>query len=201
MKVDVKAAEAKYDKELDLLFEKHGDASSVPPDEWRIVSERLRAVYCISANPDTPVHSVFKTYSIDSRVWPEFIDDLSVMAPERRVTRSEKINTLLKWASENVGEQVNLENLMEIGGIAYSMAKKIVEDRPDVFRKVKRGLFEIRDPEADRRADKSADETSPEEKSSDAEANDDADSASVEDDSSASEDEDEDEDEDEENEE
>jgi len=190
MKVDIVAAEAKYDKELEVLFEKYGDASSVPGDDWRIVSERLRAVYCISANPDTPVHSVFKTYSIDSRVWPEFIDDLSVMAPERRVTRSEKIGTLLKWASENVGEQVNLEKLMEIGGVAYSMAKKITEDRPDVFRKVKRGFFEIRDPEADRRADKSADETLPEEKAPDSEANEDVDSVIEQDDSSSDADED-----------
>jgi hypothetical protein len=45
---------------------------------------------------------------------------------------------------------------MEIGDIAYSMAKKITEDRPDIFRKLKRGQFEVRDPEADRKADKEA---------------------------------------------
>ena len=47
-------------------------------------------------------------------------------------------------------------------------AKKIVEDRPDVFRVVKRGLYEIRDPKADREAERQALESQPAAESEDA---------------------------------
>jgi len=70
------------------------------------------------------------------------------------MSRAEKQQKVLNWAADNVGAEVTLEKLMEVGDIAYSMAKKIVENRPDLFWKIKRGLFSVRDPKADREAEK-----------------------------------------------
>ena len=156
MKVDLNLARDTYRKEIGQLVEEYGDASSVPSDSHHTVSEKLRAAYCIDVNPDVPVPQVFKTYSIDSRVWHYFVENVEEMKQERKMSRADKQAKVIAWAAANVGEKIELAKLMEIGDVAYSMAKKITEDRPDIFRKLKRGQFEVRDPEADRKADKEA---------------------------------------------
>jgi hypothetical protein len=156
MKVDLDLARETYKKEIGQLIEEYGNASSVPADEQRVPAEKLRAAYCISTNPDLPVTQVFRTYSIDSRVWSTYVENADEIKEERRLSRADRQNKVLSWAAANVGAQVDLTKLMEVGDVAYSMAKKITEDRPDVFRKIKRGLFDVRDPKADREADKEA---------------------------------------------
>lgn len=156
MKIDIETYKNAYADDMEKLIEEYGNPSMVPSDDQRLASERLRAAYCIDINPDLPVSQIFKIYSIDSRVWHHFVDDTAEMKIERRMSRAEKVAATMRWAEANVGSQVTLEQLMETSGIAYSMAKKITEDRPDVFRKIKRGVFEVRDPKADREADRIA---------------------------------------------
>lgn len=156
MSIDIPLAQDTYRKELAQLIEEYGDASSVPADDQRVISEKLRAAYCIQINPDVPVLQVFKTYSIDYRVWDQFVENAEDMKENRRLSRADRQAKVIEWASKNVGAKIELTKLMEVGDIAYSMAKKITENRPDVFWKIKRGQFEVRDPEADRKADKEA---------------------------------------------
>ena len=156
MKVDLDLARETYRKDINQLIEEYGNASSIPADGSRFASEKLRAAYCIHTNPDIPVPQVFKTYSIDSQVWSYFVDNVDEIKQERKMSRADKQAKVIAWAAANVGEKIELTKLMEIGDIAYSMAKKITEDRPDIFRKIKRGQFELRDPDADRKADKEA---------------------------------------------
>lgn len=163
MKIDLDLARETYVKDMDQLIEEFGDASSIPADDQRGASEKLRAAYAIHANPDLPVPQIFKIYTIEPRVWQYFVDNVEDVKHERKLSRSEKQAKIMNWAAANVGEKVDLTKLMEIGDIAYTMAKKITEDRPDVFRKIKRGNFEVRDPKADREADKKKDEASAEE--------------------------------------
>lgn len=155
-KIDIAAEKQRYDVEIQKLLDKYGNATLIPKDEWYAQSERLRAAYCLYTNPELTPQQVFKTYSVDQRVWSHFVDGEIISTLEKRQSRSEKIQSVLNWAAENVGEQVDLEKIQQANNIAYTMAKKISEDRPDVFRRVKRGLFEIRDPEADRKADREA---------------------------------------------
>lgn len=156
MKVDVRLAEETYKADIANLIAEYGDASSIPGDVQRVPAEKLRAAYAINANPEMPVPQIFRVYSIDSRVWDLFVENPEEMKTERKLSRADRQAKVLNWAAVNVGAKTDLTKLMEIGDIAYSMAKKITEDRPDVFRKVKRGEFEVRDPEADRKADKEA---------------------------------------------
>lgn len=156
MKIDIELATTEYKANIVKLIDEYGNASDIPADDQRIYSEKLRASYAIHANPDTPVPHVLKTYSIDSRVWNDFIEDADEMKQDRKLSRKEKHASVLSWASDHVGEKIELTKLMSTCSIAYSMAKKITEDHPDVFRKVKRGHFEIRDPKADREAEKQA---------------------------------------------
>lgn len=155
-RVDISLEKEVYTKTINQLVEEYGDPSSVPSEDRRLAAERLRAAYVAVANPDAPLRQTFKTYSVDSKVWSFFLDDSDIAQQERRMSRAEKQQKVLNWAADNVGAEVTLEKLMEVGDIAYSMAKKIVENRPDLFWKIKRGLFSVRDPKADREAEKAA---------------------------------------------
>lgn len=153
--IDLKTYEDEYKSRITTLIDEYGSPSDVPTDEQFHASEKLRAAYSIHANPGIPTAQVLKQYAIDHRIWPYFIDGPTEAKPYKRLSRAEKIDSVVKWAASNVGKQITLQALIQESDIAYSMAKKITEDRPDIFRKVKRGQFEIRDPKADREADKS----------------------------------------------
>lgn len=169
MKIDLDLARDDYRAAIAKLIEEHGNASAIPREAQYLAGERLRAAYCVYTNPDLPVPQIFKTYSVDPRVWEFFIDDVESVTFERRMSRADKVRNVMNWAAENVGEEITLDKIMEVGDVAYSMAKKITEDRPDVFRRIKRGCFSVRDPKADREADRKAAEAAEAEKSNAAE--------------------------------
>ncbi len=63
-------------------------------------------------------------------------------------------NDIMSWAKENVYELVTIKQLAEIGEISEATARKIVTDRPDIFVKREGRQYEVRDPQADRKAEK-----------------------------------------------
>ena len=68
--------------------------------------------------------------------------------------RSDKYDALLAWASEHLFEQFTTEQIVEVSGFSYPTTLKFIQESP-TFRKVKKGLWEIRDAEADRKSEKS----------------------------------------------
>ncbi len=54
---------------------------------------------------------------------------------------------------EQVLKQVTPDIIAEIGDISVGTATTFIKERVHLFRKVKRGLYEIRDPKADREAE------------------------------------------------
>lgn len=155
-KVNIEAEKAACAVGYEELQKKYGTVFRAPYEERSLVSERLRAAHCIATNPDVPIRQTLRHYAVDQRVWPHFLDDAEEFVEGRKLSRAEKQSLALDWASNNVGKQVTLDEIIKECDVSYSMAKKLTEDRLDVFRKVKRGLFEIRDPRADREADKAA---------------------------------------------
>lgn len=62
---------------------------------------------------------------------------------------------LVHWATENLFMEVTTEYLVRHLGISMAVVRRVIKDRPDVFRRrVGSRIFEIRDPQADRSADK-----------------------------------------------
>lgn len=61
---------------------------------------------------------------------------------------------ILAWAEDNIFELVTIKQLAEIGEVSEGTARKIVADRPDIFVKREGRRYEVRDPQADRKADK-----------------------------------------------
>lgn len=56
-----------------------------------------------------------------------------------------------EWCKNNVFAEVTLAQLAEIGNCSRGFARKKTIERPDVFRRISHTIFEIRDPQADRK--------------------------------------------------
>lgn len=120
-----------------------------PRDEVLYITERSRARYILLGNPGDS--TALRRNGIPSRLIEELGGEVTIVPKERRV---EKYAKALSWCEENIMRQVSVNELADAGGFSYPTALKLVADRPDLFRKVKRGIYEIRDVEAERKADK-----------------------------------------------
>jgi len=54
------------------------------------------------------------------------------------------------WAKQNLYAEVTVGELAERFGLTDAVVRKFVTDRPDVFKRVAHGKYEVRDAEADR---------------------------------------------------
>lgn len=72
----------------------------------------------------------------------------------REVPRDERYGAVMRWAAENVFAEVTTKMVMEMAEVSRATALKLLEERPDVFKPIRRGVWEVRDAEADRRADR-----------------------------------------------
>lgn len=154
-RTDIERATALRQARFDELLEEYGDYSSIPYDEVHLINEELRAVYCFSTSPTMPTMEVLKYYNIDRRIWNRFLDnftdDTRIVAKKKR---TDKYQSIIDWTKDHLFEQVTPQTIMDLADISYPTALKFINDRPDIFRKVKRGLYEVRDPQSDRKADK-----------------------------------------------
>lgn len=72
----------------------------------------------------------------------------------REVPREERYRGLMRWAEENVFAEVTTKMVMEMAEVSRATALKLLEERPDVFKPLRRGVWEVRDARADREADR-----------------------------------------------
>lgn len=70
------------------------------------------------------------------------------------VTRADLYGDIIDWCASNVFGQVTIPLLVEVSGLSAPSVRKFIGDRVDLFRKLKRGVWEVRDPKADRAAAK-----------------------------------------------
>jgi len=151
-------------KELwDKAISEHGNPFSVPNETSFRINETLRALYTLqvwqrSGGTGNPA-KFLSTYSIYPDVLMEVVrgycsleidmEDVTAKAEKR----SDKYDAFIDWSKAHLFEQFTTEQLVEISGFSYPTTLKFIQDSP-VFRKIKKGLWEIRDPKADRDAEK-----------------------------------------------
>jgi len=58
--------------------------------------------------------------------------------------------TMLQWCSEHLFEHITHHDLAVTLGITAERARRLIDRHSDRYRKVQRGLWEVRDPKADR---------------------------------------------------
>ena len=63
-------------------------------------------------------------------------------------------NKIMSWAKNNVFAMTTIKDLAELGEISEATVRNMVKERPDIFKKSEGRQYEIRDPQADRKADK-----------------------------------------------
>jgi hypothetical protein len=152
-----------HKKMWDEAVSEHGNPFSVPHEASSRINETLRALYTLqvwqrSGSAGNPA-KFLSTYSIYPDVLMEVVRDYcSLEIDMEDVTakaekRSDKYDAFIDWSKAHLFEQYTTEQLVEISGFSYPTTLKFAQESP-VFRKIKKGLWEIRDPKADRDAEK-----------------------------------------------
>jgi hypothetical protein len=68
--------------------------------------------------------------------------------------RPDNKSIILAWAKENLYQQVTTKDIAEATGVPIHTVRTVVGDRPDIFRESDGWTYEVRDPQADRKAEK-----------------------------------------------
>lgn len=113
--------------------------------------EMERATYCLQANPNMSPQELSTYYSIDRSVSALVF---GIVDTPKKTKRTNPRESALAWASNNLHAEITSKQLADEIGASLPTALKIIDSRPDVFRKTARGKWEIRDAQADRQADK-----------------------------------------------
>jgi len=135
----------------------------IPKNERDAIHERMRAIGVLEkwqkdGCPGNPL-KFLRHYAILENTIVEVARDFLDMDvnPEevaeqvKTEKRSDKYDAFIEWTKDKVFEQFTTEKLVEISGFSYQTTLKFIAESPH-FRKIKKGLWEIRDPKSDREA-------------------------------------------------
>jgi len=110
-----------------------------------------RANYCREANPGMTNQELSAYYSIDRSVSALVF---GIIDQPKKTKRANPQQAAMLWAGNNLFAEISSKQLAEAIGASLPTALKIMDSRPDVFRKLGRAKWEVRDATADRQADK-----------------------------------------------
>jgi hypothetical protein len=142
MNLTAEAIETEFKQNLSKLMGKYGKYS-VPKEEAAFISEVARAKHaCLAAGSSTLDPAIMRQYSIMGRV----IEHLCGKVPEieRNLKYSDRRRMMENWCAENIDSIITPNDLAEIGGVSYATAMKFINERVDLFRKVERGKYIVR---------------------------------------------------------
>lgn len=139
-------------------IERHGDQFKVPWSEQAQISQQTRALYILMGwNGVGSPARLLSSYSVPTEIITDLVaeycdetlnvEELTTPRPKR----ADRYDALLGWTKAHLFEQYTTDQLVEISGFSYPTTLKFIQDSPN-FRKVKKGLWEIRDAVADRKA-------------------------------------------------
>jgi hypothetical protein len=126
---------------------------SDPSQHWRW-SEITRARWALWYNPDKDPKRVLVTYNVSDSVAKMVLGESADVPFEKKQKRQEKYRTIVDWCMENHLVQVNVDAIADLGGVSYPTALKFIKDRPDLFYKIKKGVYEVRNPKIAREEEK-----------------------------------------------
>lgn len=143
---------------------KYGSASLVPEETVQYMSDHIRAMYVIQLwqkeGANGSAVKFMKSYSLPEITMAEIaerycgIESADEIEKELKTERRvDKWGSFISWAKTVVFEQFTTEQLCEKSGFSYQTTLKYLQESP-VFRKIQKGLWEVRDSKADREAEK-----------------------------------------------
>lgn len=153
-----------HKKLWDAAREEYGNSFKVPHESIFKINETIRALNVLliwqrEGSSGSPV-KFLNTYSVHSEIMIEVTRDFCAINIEsaediilKTEKRSNKYDAFNEWAKSHIFEQYTTEQLVEQSGFSYPTILKYIQESPS-FRKIKKGLWEIRDAKADRDAEK-----------------------------------------------
>lgn len=141
----------------DNAVSEYGEVTKVPMGIVLEISFRLRAMSCLASwDGSGRASKHLSTYMVPPHIAGDLITRFC--SPEEQEEaptekRADKYQAIIDWATDHLFEQVTTEQMVELGQFSYPTTLKFLQESP-YFRKVKKGLWEVRDPKADREAEK-----------------------------------------------
>jgi hypothetical protein len=122
--------------------------SNVASDKAKIDDhqELVRARWILWIRKDLTPFDALRKYSVKKSIVEKLVGE-TAETPKPKERRSDKYKKVDQWCRENHLRQVNASEIAELGGFSYPTALKIIKDRPDLFYRLRRNLYEVRNPE------------------------------------------------------
>jgi len=70
------------------------------------------------------------------------------------IKRADKYEAIFEFIADKLFEEVTPKQVGDAVEMGASTVRKFMEERPDLFRPMRRGVYEVRDERADRKADR-----------------------------------------------
>lgn len=155
--------DAWYKENYQKLADKYcnGDPALVRktvPDKASWLSEFHRGMACLIISGFEDI----KKYSILPSVYTDIVKAFSnthsrnAISKAEKSRRSSKHHHAIQYCKDNAGQHIKVKDFAEKVGWSYPTANKFVQDRLDLFSKVSRGLYLMRNPDVERAVEKNA---------------------------------------------
>ena len=152
-KLDRETLDLIHHKAWDKEIEKYGDAFKVPRDVSDLISERDRAMYVLlvweARGQEGSAARFMNKYALrlGAQEWAlkKFCEPEDAVVPDHKPKRKELLRGFERWAAEHAFEQFTTAQLAEQSGFSQGTVLKYLKTSR-YFTKLKRGLYEARDP-------------------------------------------------------
>ena len=147
-----------------IAEQKFGTKFKVPTEVHSRNSSYIRALYCLQRwDGKGSAVSYLVHYNLPDDVIAEVVkiycgvelNAEDILEETKTEKRADKWDAFLRWSKGHLFEQFTTEQLAEECGFSYPTTLKYLQESP-VFRKIKKGLWEIRDPKSDKEIDKAS---------------------------------------------
>jgi hypothetical protein len=146
-------ANLEYQEAYQALADEYGSFTAVPVDKHRHISEIYRGKTLLATHPDEEPTSLMNKYSFGNSII-ELLTGSNYEGPTPKAKRVSKYSKIEDWCAENIGAETTVYQIAEVGEVSYPTANNFVKTRVDLFHKVKKGLYIVRDPKTEREMDK-----------------------------------------------
>jgi hypothetical protein len=147
----------------DEAISEYGDQFKVPAPVVYEINDRYRALHALLkwkkegalGNPIKYLHQYSIMESNLIAVARDYcnieIDEEKIAEEVKTEKRADKYDSFIEWSKAHLFEQFTTDQLVAQAGFSYQTTLKFIQESPH-FRKVKKGLWEVRDPKADKEA-------------------------------------------------
>lgn len=142
-------AETEYQDAYQALADEYGSFTAVPVDKHRYISEIYRAKILLARFPEEDPGALMNKYSF-SRSTMQLVTGMEYTGAKPKAKRVSKYSKIEDWCEQNVGAETTVYQIAEVGEVSYPTANNFVKSRVDLFHKVKKGLYIVRDPKTER---------------------------------------------------